>query len=575
MARNDPVRPAPLGAFPAAATPATLAAGEGRVTTSAFKPGDRLGQLDIGGKLGEGLHGEVFLASHRHTGEKFALKAMWLEDAKDARKVQRYLRTAAASYRIRCKNVVTVHDLGCEDNGVVWVLMELLEGRSVAELLARQGGRVSLRLAFHIAIGAAWGIDAAHDLGVIHRDIKPANLWLCTDGTVKVLDFGLAKVVPDGVQTTKRAASGTLPYMAPETLHGYDPDARVDIYALGVVLWELLGRRHPWADALTSENELVRRLLHVEVPPLSAASGLPRYVDDFMARAVAKDPGRRFFAVAEMAQGMMTLSKRLLTDAERGLFVAEVPPGEPQIPADRDGWREHVAWQPAPDPAELPEVPEARVMLSAPAGPGGTLPLSAPLALGPSGTLPFGAQLPGPDVPPCPAPSMRAVAQPASLAAQAPTLRRQPIPAPLAAADGREIVSELPTGVAHPSPRRLWAALVVALIVGVVVLLAVRAHARPPAVPIPAPQLAGGTATPAPHEVAPPTDTVGPKDSAVPERSAETETLTAEPTRSTAAAEPRATQMRPHTPAPSPKPPAPKSSNKPAPANNRLFESDP
>jgi serine/threonine-protein kinase len=547
------------------------------VTTSAFKPGDRLGQLDIGEKLGEGLHGEVFLAVHRHTGEKLALKAMRLEDAKDARKVQRHLRTAAASYRIRSKHVVAVHDIGCEDNGVVWVRMELLEGRSVADLLARQRGRVSLRLAFHIAIGAAWGIDAAHEHGIIHRDVKPANLWLCTDGTVKVLDFGLAKVVPDGVQTTKRMASGTLPYMAPESLRGYDPDARIDVYALGVVLWELLGGRHPWTDALTNEDELVRRLLHVDLPPLSAASGLPAYVDDFMARAVAKDAARRFFAVAEMAQGMMTLSKRLLADAERGLFVPEVPPGEPPIPADPDGRREHIAWEPVPEDAAPPDIPAERVVLSAPAGPGGTLPLSAALALGPGGTLPFGERLPGPGALPSPAPLDRVVARPASADAHAPTVRRLPIAAQPAAPDVRESAPEVPAGVPRPSPWRLWGALALAVVAGVVALLAARVHARPHAAPTSDPPLAGGTAPAAPEQTAPPLDTAAPSEP-VSDGSAWTATPTPEPARSVAAPpEPSATQTRTRTrtPASLAKPPTPKPPDATAPARSRLFGSDP
>jgi serine/threonine-protein kinase len=546
------------------------------VATSAFKPGDRLHQVDIGDKLGEGLHGELFLAVHRHTGARFALKAMKLEDAKDARKVQRHLRTAVASYRIRSKNVVTVHDVGCEDNGVVWVLMELLEGRSVADLLARQGGRVSLPLTFHIAIGAAWGIDAVHDHGIIHRDVKPANLWLCTDGTVKVLDFGLAKVVPDGVQTTKRMASGTLPYMAPESLRGEDPDARVDVYGLGVVLWEMLGGRHPWADALSNEDELVRRLLHVEVPPLSAVSCLPAYADDFMARVVAKDPARRFFAVAAMAQGMMGLSKRLLADAQRGVFVAEMPPGEPPIPADRDGRREHVAWQPVPEDETPPVMPAERVVLAAAVGPGGTLPLSAALALGPSGTLPFGARLPGPDAAPSLAPPEDVAAGPASPDAQAPTVRRRPVATPPAAPDERESLPELPAGVPRSSPRRLWAVLAVTLVAGLAVLLAVRGHPRPHAEPTPAPQLAGETATAAPAETAPPPDTAAPKDSAAPNGSAATETPAPEPARSAAVAHaPSPTQVRPRTQAPPAKPPAPKPADTPAPAKNRLFSSDP
>jgi serine/threonine protein kinase len=157
MAPDVPVRPdpalPPIPPFPGGAAPETR---------TAFRPGDRLGQLDIVEKIGEGLHGEVFLAAHRHTGELSAIKAMHLVDAQDAKLVQRHLRTAAAAHRIRCANVVTVRDLGCEDNGVVWVQMELLEGHSVAELLARQGGRMSVPLAFHIGCGSPLcGLQAA------------------------------------------------------------------------------------------------------------------------------------------------------------------------------------------------------------------------------------------------------------------------------------------------------------------------------------------------------------------------------------------------------------------------------
>jgi eukaryotic-like serine/threonine-protein kinase len=559
MAPTHRVHPAPavsLAPHLAPAAPATLAVGarEG-VSMSAFKPGDRLNQLDIGEKLGEGLHGEVFLAVHRHTGERLALKAMRLEDAKDAGKVRRHLRTAAASYRIQSAHVVTVRDLGCEDNGVVWVLMELLDGRSVADLLAVQRGRVSLRLAFHIAIGAAWGIDAAHDLGIIHRDIKPANLWLCADGTVKVLDFGLAKVVPDGVQTTKRTASGTLPYMAPESLLGYDPDARVDVYGLGVVLWELLGGCHPWADALTREGEMMRRLLNVELPLLSGRSNLPAYVDDFMVRAVAKDPAKRFFAIAEMAQGMMTLSERLLADAARGLFVAPRPAGEPPIPADSDGRREHVTRQPVPDHEAPPQGPDARVVVSAPAGPGGTLPLGAVLPLGPSGTLPFGARLP---------------ALPARVDAQPrrpplpPTVRRQLVTRrPPSAAP--ESLPDVPAGVPRPRSGRWWIMLAVVLLLfaALAVLLGARLRARPDPMPPPRPQPAAST------EAAAPPETTAPPDPPPPESAAPPETArSAVPESAPNGTQPRA-QARP------PKSPAPKPSDKPEPAKKPLFGIEP
>ena len=357
-----------------------------------FKPGDVFYQFEVIRRLGAGLHGEVYLVEHRHTRDRFALKMMHLEDVTQASRVRRALSTALANYRIQHANVVKVHNLSCEEDGRVWVLMEYLEGCSIGDLLARQRGRVSIPLALHIAIEAAWGIDAAHEMRIIHRDIKPENLWLSSQGTVLVIDFSLAKVIPDGIQTTQhKTGFGTAPYMAPEALRAVDPDARVDIYALGIVLWQMLGGTHPFQSVMRDTTEMIRRQLYVAVPRLSEVAGLPAYVDTFMDRALAKSPTDRFLTMAEMAQAMLKLRDRLRADAERGELIVEVAAGEPRF-ADSP-WRRrayHAAravMDSAPDRGH-----SARVIVggaSAPTmGPGGTLPLGLTLPSGAATLVP-------------------------------------------------------------------------------------------------------------------------------------------------------------------------------------------
>ena len=152
----------------------------------AIAAGDVLHQFKMVRTLGAGFHGEVWLAEHVHTGVPFAFKFMHLEDSKDAKKVRRALETAKGTYRIDHANVIKVHDLGCEPSGMVWLRMDYLEGKSVAELL-RQGA-LSLLVALDIAIEVAWGLAAAHELGIIHRDIKPDNVFMTRDGVIVVLD---------------------------------------------------------------------------------------------------------------------------------------------------------------------------------------------------------------------------------------------------------------------------------------------------------------------------------------------------------------------------------------------------
>lgn len=341
--------------------------------------------------VGQGLHGQVFEVAHLHTGEPFALKVMHLEDRNDVKKVQRALATAKGTYTIQHANVVRVHNLSCEPDGMVWLLMEMLTGRPLSRILGH-GRQCSPLFALDVAIEIAWGLDAAHEVGIIHRDIKPDNVFITAEGVVKVIDFSIAKVIPAGIQTTRRGyGMGTAHYMAPDNIRGGEPDARFDVYALGILLWELLAGYHPFHDAGRDTNEIIRRQAFVELGPLSLLLHLPEYLDALIRRATAKDPNARFFSMAELAKEMQRVREQLESDAAgQRIVLRRPPPGEPMLRnplAHRESRSARV-----PDPEPAPPMPAERVILEdgitsealkatmplpSNVGPGGTVPLRA------------------------------------------------------------------------------------------------------------------------------------------------------------------------------------------------------
>jgi serine/threonine-protein kinase len=562
--------------------------------TWVFNEGDTFNRsYRVEKRLGAGLHGEVYLVEHLITHDRFAFKIMRLEDVREASRVARAMSTAKASYWIRHANVVRVHDIGCEPDGKVWILMEYLEGQSVGELLARQQGRVSVWLALHIAIEAAWGLDAAHEMGVIHRDIKPDNLWLTADGVLKVLDFSLAKVVPEGVRTTQRSQGvGTPPYMGPEMLTGgVVIDARADVYALGMLLWQMLAGRHPFHDALNDTKEMVRRQLYVDPAPVSAITGLPAYVDEFLARAVAKDPAKRFLTMAQMARGMMTLRDQLRKEAASGLIDVRVPRGEPPFSDDPSGRQAYVPVQTVTPTGTVPPVPEARIVLASQAA-----------APGLAGTLPLPSAQSGTTLqrwPPS-APPAAALAQMLPAAPAAPPAGDRDVPragvAPsgsgitLRSGDTPQAVSRAPTAseASHVPParsaRRLIAvALVSALLASAGVASwwrwAQRAVAQPtsagPASTATVPVQSGQPVAPASLTKVPRNDA-----SAAPATTSATPTTTAPATTTSVPAGPsgsgRAGTRRGSAPAPMPTaPPSPAPAPTVPAARHRLFDADP
>ncbi|WP_437658007.1 serine/threonine-protein kinase [Sorangium sp. So ce1182] len=343
-----------------------------------FQPGQVFHQVEVVRFIGAGYSGEVYEVRHRITGARCALKIMHLRDRKDARKAERSLAEAHGTFGIQHANVVEVFDIGCEADGTAWMLMEFLDGPTLTTVLERQV-RLSPLFALHVALEVAWGLDAAHENQIIHRDVKPDNIAFTADGSVKVVDFSIAKVIPYEMRTTQRNVRlGTCAYMAPENLDGAEADARFDIYSLGLVLWEMIAGHHPFHDAFHDRTLLVRRQFFTDPEPLSEVAGLPAYVDEVIRRATAKEAAARYLTMAEMAQAMIALRSRLEKDDAEGRISLVVPPGEPPVPGRS---RARAVYRPpATGPTlEVPRPePSARVVVASPApalGPGGTVPV--------------------------------------------------------------------------------------------------------------------------------------------------------------------------------------------------------
>ncbi|HEU4724356.1 MAG TPA: serine/threonine-protein kinase, partial [Candidatus Eisenbacteria bacterium] len=303
-------------------------------------PGTRLGPYEILSLLGAGGMGEVYRARDTRLGRDVAVKTIPRALAADPRHAQRFELEARAAGSLNHPNVVSIFDVGSHE-GTQFVVMELAEGRTLREHLT--DGPLPIGRALEIAMQCAEALDAAHAKGIVHRDLKPANLMIGPGGRVKVLDFGLAKVVGRESPGAPRAAgaawstasgtiAGTVPYMAPEQLRGEPVDTRADLFALGVVLYEMATGRLPFTGATPAD--IASAILRDT--PLSARAlraDLPMEVDQVIERALEKSPADRFETASEM--------RRALALAESGLESAlgARPPSETGLAAFGEPFR--------------------------------------------------------------------------------------------------------------------------------------------------------------------------------------------------------------------------------------------
>jgi serine/threonine protein kinase len=260
--------------------------------------------------LGVGGMAAVYVGLHR-IGRRDALKILHPEAAKRKDVCQRFEREAKAVNSFRHPNVVEIRDIDVTEDGAPFLVMELLDGESLLDRVERLG-TVPLADVLAYADQTVDVLAAAHPQGIIHRDIKPANLYLLRDGRLKVLDFGLARVLdPDGTNAwTKTGATlGTTPYMPPEQARGRHIDGRADLFAVGATMFRLLtGRRIH--DAAT-DFDLLMKMAKEPAPPIaSVLPGLPHDVCHVIDRALAFDRDRRYADAASMLADLRAVRGR-------------------------------------------------------------------------------------------------------------------------------------------------------------------------------------------------------------------------------------------------------------------------
>lgn len=267
-------------------------------------PGYILQNYRILSKLGEGGMGEIWKAEHLSIDRKVAIKVLHAQYARNEAIRKRFRNEALALSKLEHPNIVRVYDL-IEEDGMLCIVLEYVEGRNLDDLVRNVSGPLppeQLGAVFKQILAA---VAYAHEQGVIHRDIKPSNFMLTADGTVKVLDFGIAKVIgADEAQLTRTGTRmGTANYMSPEQVMGAPLDLRTDIYSLGVTLFVLATGRNPY-EGEEVEFKVYNRIVHEPLPPARQVyHAVSPNVEALIQKATTKDPRHRFQTCGEFLVG--------------------------------------------------------------------------------------------------------------------------------------------------------------------------------------------------------------------------------------------------------------------------------
>jgi eukaryotic-like serine/threonine-protein kinase len=425
--------------------------------------------------LGEGGMGAVYLGEHQLMRKRVAIKVLHPEMMQNTEVVQRFEREAMAGGRIDHPNVAAATDFGRTPDGSFFLVLEYIEGRSLRAAL--EAGALPADVAVHVAYQVAQALGKAHGLGIVHRDLKPENVMLVErDGDpnfVKVLDFGIAKVPVDEVAGQAVAAPGqgltrlgvmygTPEYMAPEQALGQEIDARADLYALGIVLYEMLCGSRPFLSE--SVVGLVTQHVTAKPPPLAPrVPGLLPALEAAVLRLLEKSPDQRFAGARELADDLARIAQQLgggyLTPPVPPAPLAQRSPVPPQAQPQPHGYvptaqvsvdaAALAAGAPGVSPGNYPTaVPDPRAALLS--GAQGSSTGNLPTALPAGADGPVSAYLP--TALPQAAPSASSLLAAASLAPVAPVALSESAGLPaLPEAHARTAIAPVPEGLALPA----------------------------------------------------------------------------------------------------------------------------
>ena len=290
----------------------------GKPSSVSIGPGSHLAHYEILSMLGAGGMGEVYLAEDMQLRRKVAIKMLAPELTRDERGLRRFEHEAHAASALNHPNILTIHEFG-QENGMHFIASEFIDGVTLRQRLVN--GKLGLNDAIEIAIQIASALAAAHAGGIVHRDIKPDNVIVRTDGIVKVLDFGIAKLGERRVETIRRLATtigsstsepgmvlGTAKYMSPEQARGIEVDARSDIFSLGAVVYEMVTGRSAFEGDTASD--IIAEILKVEPPPpVEFVPEVPHELERIISKALRKDRESRYQTVKDLLIDLQDFKK--------------------------------------------------------------------------------------------------------------------------------------------------------------------------------------------------------------------------------------------------------------------------